>query len=256
VFHGRTELDDMSFEVRLPRRISRVVSLVPSLTDAIASTAPQLLVGATDWCTYPPDLDVERLRGTKNPDIRRIIAMSPDLVVLNKEENRKIDRERLREHAIPVWVTVTEDVDGALRSLERLFTLALEQPVPDWFVSVKDMFAGPAPDPVVRAVICVWRDPWMVVGRSNFTTDLLGRLGVENVYATHSERYPHVPLDEIKATDAGVVVLPDEPYRFTAEDGPEEFPGRARLVNGRVLTWYGPSLLDATRVLPRQLGLA
>ena len=32
---------------------SRVVSLVPSLTEAVAATAPELLVGATDWCSHP-----------------------------------------------------------------------------------------------------------------------------------------------------------------------------------------------------------
>jgi hypothetical protein len=43
-----------------------------------------------------------------------------------------------------------------------------------------------------------------------------------------------------------IIVLPDEPYRFTASDGPEAFPGqRVALVEGRSLTWYGPSLVTA-----------
>lgn len=252
---ARTELDDMSFEVALPADARRVVSLVPSLTEAVAATEPGLLVGATTWCTHPPDLDVERVRGTKNPDVRRIIELAPDLVILNKEENRELDHQRLRDAGIPVWVTVVEDVDTALAALDRLFTLALDRPVPEWLVSAHEQLGGPAPAPAVSAAVCVWRDPWMVVGGGTFASDLLGKLGVENVYANGYGRYPQVPLEELKASGAELVVLPDEPYEFTTEDGPEEFPGVARLVSGRSLTWYGPSLVDAKETLSRQLGL-
>ncbi|NDZ97926.1 cobalamin-binding protein, partial [Streptomyces sp. SID10116] len=64
----------------------RVVSLVPSLTEAVAVTVPDVLVGATDWCTHPAGLDVTRVGGTKNPDVPRIAALAPDLVVANEEE--------------------------------------------------------------------------------------------------------------------------------------------------------------------------
>ncbi|MCU1681052.1 MAG: hypothetical protein JWQ81_1791 [Amycolatopsis sp.] len=251
----RIERDDMSLEVTLPRKVRRVVSLVPSITEAVAATAPDLLIGATTWCTHPPDLDVERVRGTKNPDVRRIVELAPDVVLLNKEENRELDHQRLRKAGIAVWVTVIEDVDSALRSLARLFTAALDLPVPPWLTTATERLGGGVPEPVARAVVCVWRDPWMVVGSNNFATDLLRRIGVENVYANHDGRYPQMPLEDIKTSGADLVVLPDEPYEFTTEDGPEEFPGRARLVSGRSLTWYGPSLVDARDTLSRQLGL-
>ena len=98
-----------------------MVSLVPSITESLAATVPDLLVGATDWCTHPADLDVVRVRGTKNPDLAAIAALEPDLVVANKEENRELDVRRLRERGIEVWVTVTETVEAALGSLDRLF---------------------------------------------------------------------------------------------------------------------------------------
>jgi ABC-type Fe3+-hydroxamate transport system substrate-binding protein len=97
----------------------------------------------------------------------------------------------------------------------------------------------------------------MVLGRDTFAGDLLRRLGVENVYAGHAERYPKSPLAELQAEAADMVVLPDEPYAFSAEDGPEAFPGvPAALVSGRHLTWYGPSLVEAPRVLLEQLAAA
>ena len=59
----------------MPAEVCRVVSIVPSLTEAVAVSAPGLLVGATDWCTHPADLDVPRMKGTKNPDVETIIGL-------------------------------------------------------------------------------------------------------------------------------------------------------------------------------------
>ncbi len=240
----------------LPEQVRRVVSLVPSLTEAIAATDPGLLVAATEWCTHPADLDVERVRGTKNPDTRRIAELRPDLVVVNKEENREIDVRRLERAGVPVWVTVIEDVDTALTSLDRLITVALRRPAPAWLTEAQHQLGGPAFAAEQSALVCIWRDPWMVVGSRTFTTDLLTRVGIANVYADHAERYPRQDLDQLLAAGADLVVLPDEPYVFTPTDGPECFPAdRVRLVSGRVLTWYGPSLATAVPVLRSQLGL-
>ena len=240
----------------LPDEVRRVVSLVPSLTEAIAATDRRLLVAATDWCAHPADLDVERVRGTKNPDTRRIAALRPDLVVVNKEENREIDVRRLEQAGVPVWVTVIEDVDTALISLDRLIAVALRRPVPPWLTEAHHQLDRPAPMPELSALVCIWRDPWMVVGSRTFTTDLLTRVGVVNVYAHHADRYPKQDLGQLLDAGADLVVLPDEPYVFTPADGPECFPAdRVRLVSGRMLTWYGPSLATALPTLRDQLGL-
>jgi hypothetical protein len=98
--------------------------------------------------------------------------------------------------------------------------------------------------------IPVWRDPWMVVGGRTFVSDLARRLGYANAFAEADGRYPHVELAEIDRPDIDVVLLPDEPYVFTATDGPEAFRhAPTRLVSGRLLTWYGPSLLQAAQAL-------
>ena len=89
---------------------------MPSLTEALAVTVPDRLVGATDWCTHPAGLDVARVRGTKNPDRAAIAALAPDLVIANQEENRAAGRAAAARRAgVPVWVTVIESLDQALR---------------------------------------------------------------------------------------------------------------------------------------------
>ena len=225
---------------------TRVVSLVPSITEALASARPEAIVGATDWCTHPADLDVVRVRGTKNPDLAAIRALSPDVVIANKEENRELDVRRLRDSGVRVWVSEIETVPEAFAAYDELFDDVLGWERPAWLEEARALWSGPPPPATARVVVPIWRDPWMVVGSRTFTGDLLRRLGWENVYATHAERYPHVDLAELEQTVADLVLLPDEPYVFTADDGPEAFPSTpTRLVSGRLLTWYGPSLVEA-----------
>ncbi|MBY8884397.1 helical backbone metal receptor [Streptomyces sp. PTM05] len=233
----------------------RVVSLVPSLTEAVAVTAPGLLVGATDWCTHPADLDVVRVGGTKNPDTARIAGLGPDLVIANEEENRAPDLAALRDAGLRVMVTEVRDLDQAFSELHRVLVDGCRLPRPGWLDDAERAWrAVEPPTRRLRAVVPVWRRPWMVLGRDTFAGDLLARLGVDTVYAAHPERYPRIPIDELNDCGAQLVVLPDEPYRFAADDGPEAFPGiPAALVSGRHLTWYGPSLTRAPAVLGEAL---
>jgi ABC-type Fe3+-hydroxamate transport system substrate-binding protein len=262
---GRREHDDLGAAVTVPDVVSRVVSLVPSLTEAVASCAPRILVGATAWCTHPADLAVARIGGTKNPDVAAIVALAPDVVLANEEENRVADLDALRAAGVAVWVTRVRNLPEALTSLCRMLTIACRLPGPAWLDAAAAAWARvPVPAPAAAppaeqaaVVVPIWRRPWMVLGHDTFAGDLLARLGVANVYAGHAERYPRVDLGEIRAAGADLFVLPDEPYRFSASDGPEAFPGdRTALVSGRHLTWYGPSLTEAPAVLGRQLRAA
>jgi ABC-type Fe3+-hydroxamate transport system substrate-binding protein len=232
---------------------TRVVSLVPSLTEAIAATDLSLLVGATDWCTHPAGLDVARVGGTKWPELDRVRDLEPDLVVANAEENRDEDVAALRAAGIPVWVTGPATVEQALSSLDRLCTV-LGRPGPEWLRRVHEVWADPPRLPAVTAVIPIWRRPWMVLGRDTFAGDVLARLGVRNVFAGSADRYPKLAKDEPAGVDAELVVFPDEPYAFAPDDGPEAWPQcRPVFVSGRHLTWYGPSLSDAPALLAEQI---
>lgn len=236
----------------------RVVSLVPSLTEAVALTLPGTLVAATDWCTRPADLDVPRVGGTKNPAIGRITALRPDLVVANEEENQAPDLQALRSRGIAVLVTEVRSVPQAFSELDRMLTACGAKSRPRWLDEAETAWSAlPAPQACTTAVVPIWRRPWMVLGRDTFAGDVLSRLGVDNLYATHPERYPRIPVAELCAAAPDLVVLPDEPYRFTPDDGPEAFPDLpCALVDGRHLTWYGPSLTEAPRVLAEALRAA
>jgi ABC-type Fe3+-hydroxamate transport system substrate-binding protein len=199
------------------------------------------------------------VRGTKNPDVHRIVALRPDVVVANLEENRGPDLDALRAAGVPVWVTDVRTLDAAFGSLTRMLAACvLDRPA--WLAEAEAAWSDADQlSPRRRAVVPIWRRPWMAVGSDTFTGDVLARLGVDNalngVPFDPGDRYPRIALDQLPPVD--LVVLPDEPYRFTADDGPEAFPGvAAALVSGRHLTWYGPSLVEAPSVLLAQLRAA
>ena len=104
--------------------VTRVVSLVPSITEALASVRREAVVGATDWCTHPADLDQTleaRVRGTKNPNLETIRELRPDVVIANHEENRELDVRRLRQSGVKVHVTRIETVPEAVEAFGHLF---------------------------------------------------------------------------------------------------------------------------------------
>jgi ABC-type Fe3+-hydroxamate transport system substrate-binding protein len=257
---SRPLVDDLGEVVPLAGPPRRVVSLVPSLTETVAVSVPGVLVAATDYCTHPTELDVARVGGSKYPKLASVRAAAPDLVLANAEENRPEDVAALRVDGIPVWVTeAAASVPAALASVRRLLAEAfdLTRP-PPWLDAAGEEWADPPPPVRATAIVPVWRRPWVVLGRDTFAGDVLRRLGVANTYAHHADRYPRPSLDELRgvlgAGRADLVVLPDEPYRFGPGDGPEVFPGaRCAFVDGRLLTWCGPSLAGAKVALTARL---
>src|SRR4051794_40906968 len=115
----------------------RVVSLVPSLSETVASVDPLVLVGVTDWCTHPDGLAAHRVGGTKNPRVAEVVDLAPDIVLVNTEENRAADLDALRAAGLRLWVTDYETVPGALDGLGNLLA-ALEFEDPGWLAAARD----------------------------------------------------------------------------------------------------------------------
>lgn len=244
---------------------ARIVSLVPSLTEALFSLGlGERVVGVTEWCVHPPAAvaKLPKVGGTKNPELARIRALRPDLVLANHEENRRQDVERLEASGIPVWVTYPRTVEEGVAVLRELaerggaaaMLASLVEPIER---SVARARAEPPARPM-RVFCPIWKKPWMAVGADTFAHDLLVLCGGENVFAGRRERrYPILRDPEIVAAAPEVVLLPDEPYAFGPADAAElaEWPipaarsGRIHLIDGTLVSWYGPRIGRAVETL-------
>ena len=245
----------------------RIVSLVPSWTELVCWLGrAERLVGVTEYCVHPPEAR-ERcvcIGGTKTPSIDRIRALSPDLVIANREENRKLDVERLLRAGVPVLVTEARSVRDAMHEIEQLGgLLEREQAARALTAEIAAELAAPRPqvDPVC-VVALIWKAPYMAVGGDCFAHDLLVQCGARNPFASERRRYPAIAIDALVAAQPEVILLPSEPYAFGADDReellaldtPASRHGRVALIEGELLSWYGPRIPRALRELRQLLG--
>ena len=238
---------------------TRIVSLVPSLTESLfALGLGERLVGVTDFCVHPARgvASLPKVGGTKNPDIRAIVALAPDLVIANREENTKRAVDSLEAAGLSVWVSYPRTVrDGALLLRELCDLGAPASARRDVLEPVERAVAeaecAAKRGGRVRVFCPIWRDPWMTIGRDSYIHDLLRLCGGQNVFAHAGDRrYPRVDLDAVRAARPEVVLLPDEPYRFgpadAAEIGRLAIPAahgrRIHLIDGTLVSWYGPRI--------------
>lgn len=259
-----------TFDAPFPAQ--RIASLVPSITETLfAFGAGPRVVAITDYCIHPQEelAGRKRVGGTKNPRVSDLLALAPDLVLANVEENRRQDVAALEARGIPVFVTGARTVRGAideLHDLARLLgsreALRLVEPIEKAYESMTRRQPGRRP----RVFVAIWRDPWMTANRDTYIGDLIDVSGGENVFAArerrfplaadlgrresvtqegHDTRYPRVSMEEIAAAKPETVLLPSEPYPFGpagaaelhAVGGLEQ--ALIHLVDGTLISWYG-----------------
>jgi ABC-type Fe3+-hydroxamate transport system substrate-binding protein len=211
-----------------------------------------VLAGRTRFCTEPADLvhDVPVVGGTKNPDVARIVSLKPGLVIANKEENRREDVDALREAGLDVLLTDPNSVDDALEMIALLGArLGVDGQAAELLQAIRAELAVPLPTARPRVFVAVWRSPLLGLGRDTYGHDLIERTGAINVLGDVS-RYPETNLDHLARLKPDTILLPDEPYAFR-ERHIAEFAGiaPARLIDGKLLWWYGPRLPLALRTL-------
>ena len=250
---------------------ARIVSLIPSTTELLCTLGlSDALVGVTVYCREPADLlrGKTRVGGEKDPDLERIRALAPDLVIANVEENVREHVETLRSWGIAVHVTYPRTVAGAIAMVRELGqvtgTQARASALADELQALLDRTrARRAQEASARVFYAIWREPYMTIGRDTYIHDVLAACGAANVFADAIDRYPTVTLDDVAARRPDVILLPDEPFRFRRVhladfapygDVPAVRHGRIHLVDGKPFAWHGPRLADALRTLPALFG--
>lgn len=267
------------YQLSLDHPPHRVVSLVPSLTESLFELGLGEVVGVTDYCIAPEDalIEIPRLGGTKNPRLEDILALEPDIVLANQEENSRSTVEALQAAGIPVWLSFPKSVQQALDDLwflaglfqnsaaaSRLKTLAMAV---DWARSAASSSPGE------RYFCPIWQqggeqkiDWWMTFNQDTYSNDLLALFGWVNVFADRQRsyplaadlrqspaelagdrdvRYPRVTAAEIKQVNPDLILLPSEPYPFGEGDIPQlmaDLQNTAAVRNKRII------LVDGTLI--------
>ena len=269
-------IDDLGRTVIFGHAPQRIVSLVPSDTYTIeALGARDRIVGRTTYCehaTHAPTVG-----GTKNVDVEAVIALAPQLVIANQEENTRQALEAIAAARVPVFVSLPRRVEDGVAHVARLARILGVGDAAKELVR-RGYRRQARPGTQVRAFIPIWMDPLMTMNAETFGSDVLAHAGVDNVFGDRMRlyplaadlgksapqdaggrdvRYPRITIDEVVARKPAMVILPDEPHAFGADD---EAVFRAALpaaaivrVSGKDLFWYGAWTIDALDRLAAQL---
>lgn len=249
----------------------RIVSLVPSDTYTVIRLGlGDRLVGRTVYCVEPADCvaGIETVGGTKNADVARILTLHPDLVIANKEENRRHDIERLEDAGLSVLLSFPRTVEQGLEHVARL--LALFPSVSFDLEPARARYQSLAArrGDAVPTFVPIWMSPLMTVHADTFISDALELCGGRNVFADRKrryplsadlglrppveaaerdERYPRVTLEEVASRAPRLALLPDEPHEFTEADAAvfrELGIPHITFCDGKDLMWYGLRSLE------------
>jgi ABC-type Fe3+-hydroxamate transport system substrate-binding protein len=222
---------------------TRVVSLVPSVTETLLAwgVAP---VAVTRFCEAP---GVPTVGGTKNPDVDAIVVLRPDLVVMDKEENRADDADALEASGLTVHVThvrAMQDVAPTLAELASALGLSGVPGDPVDRLGPLDPL-DPLDQPLAastgpRAWVPIWRRPWMTISGATYGSSILTAAGIVNVYEDATDPYPTVTLEAVADLHPDVVLAPSEPYPFAERHRSQlEAVAPAVFVDGQDLFWWG-----------------
>jgi ABC-type Fe3+-hydroxamate transport system substrate-binding protein len=221
----------------------KVISLVPSATETLLALGVTP-IACTRFCEQP---DLPTVGGTKDPDVAQISLLEPDLVVVNDEENRLEDVDRLRKLGVPIHEMSPRsvaEVGPAVAALAE--TVGAEVPEPfgpaTWPVWLEE-HRRQRKDPPRRTFVLVWRRPWMTLAGDTYGSSLLHLLGCFNVFTGQGVRYPTVELAEAAGRKPEIVLLPTEPYPFKERHVAEVAAGipdaEVIIVDGQDLFWWG-----------------
>ncbi len=236
----------------------RLISLCPSLTELVfdLGRGPEL-VGVTRFCVHPAQgvRALEKVGGTKDPDLERIVALAPDLVLMNREENRVEDAQALRAAGLAVHdsmprtieetAAMVRSIGEALGRSERGAEIARD--IEERATRVRSAARG---RPAVRFAYLIWRKPWMSVNSDTFAHALLSLAGGENVFGRRPVRYPEVAPESLAEAEPDLVLLSTEPFPFREKHADElaRLTGlprqRFRVADGEYLSWHGSRTPD------------
>lgn len=236
--------DQLGRNIVIRSQPERIVSLVPSQTELLFELGlGSRVVGITKFCVHPKKArqHVTIIGGTKNIDIKRVLALNPDLIIANKEENELATITELQDH-VPVWVSDVQDRNSAITMIESIGKLlSCEAAAKKMVLSIQGAFSTIVKREPESVLYLIWRKPWMAAGAGTFIDAMLAEMNLMNVVG--DTRYPELNDDQIQQLNPKLVFLSSEPFPFADKHIAEVTnllpDAKIMTVDGEMFSWYG-----------------
>lgn len=260
----RRVTDDLGRAVTLPAKVSRIVSLAPSLTESIfAAGGGDRLVGVTSFCNYPEAAkSIAKVGDTINPNIETIIALKPDVVFVSKASQIEAFTKTLADNRISVFVSDPIGLNGVFREMRIMGEIfgtadAAEQRIAELQARVAkvEMSVKDAQRPKVFVQISI--EPLFTIGKQSFLNDVIYTAGGASATADVDTAYPKLSKETAVALQPDVIILSDsednrEPNAVFAAS-PAVKGRRVYKIDADLISRPGPRLVDALEQIARSI---
>lgn len=243
--------DHINNTIELKDFPKRIISIVPSQSELLWDLGLRdELIGITKFCIHPAEMftTIERVGGTKKLNINKIRALSPDIIIGNKEENEQSQINELKEE-FNVWMSDIYTLNDALRTIRSIGELVNKKEQANSISNDIERSFEKLGSANKSVLYLIWKKPYMAAGKATFIGDVLNRIGLKNSIEDKNARYPELSIEEIKKLNPELIFLSSEPYPFKEQhilELQQELPQtKILLVDGELFSWYGSRLLKS-----------
>lgn len=241
--------DQLNREIDVKSYPNNIISTVPSQTELLLDLNLNV-IGRTKYCIHPSNKikDIPKIGGTKNLNIQKIIALKPDIIIANKEENTQEQIEELIKY-FPVFISDITNLESAMDMIYSVGLLTNKAEESELIINqIKHSFNLLNRISGKKVCYLIWKNPYMSIGADTFIHDMIQKMGLENI-CINETRYPQISIDFIQSNKPDYIFLSSEPYPFKQKDidDLQSFSPDSKiiLVDGEMFSWYGSRLLKS-----------
>jgi iron complex transport system substrate-binding protein len=261
---GPSVKDDAGNTVSLAQPAQRIISLAPHTTELLfAVGAGAHLLAVSEYSDYPEQAKtIPSIGNVFSPDLERILALRPDLVVIWGTGNASAVAAKLRELHLNVYESEPHDYEGIASSLERLGALTGNEAngrnaatsFRQRLQALRNRYQQTAGQPV-SVFYQIWRSPLMTLNDSHFASAAIRLCGGENIFGKLREISPTVNLEAVLQNNPEVILAADGEKQDVLADW-QRFPkllavqrGNLATLKGDLINRAGPRILDGTQAI-------
>lgn len=270
----RVVTDDLGRRITVPVRITRAISLAPSVTEMIfAAGGGDRLVGVTTFCNYPAEArSIAKVGDTMNPNMESIVGLKPEVVFVSTASQIEAFTKTLEANGAVVYVMdprgvadipesikhlgiIFDNYDGAREVADRLLHRELDlcQTTRGCLDRDKD---GPGPD-AVRVFVQISKEPLFTVGKDSVLDEVIQNAGGLLITSNIETAFPKLSKETASALQPDAIILsasednkePNEVFK----NSPAVRNGRVYSVDADLLSRPGPRVFDAMEQIARDL---
>jgi iron complex transport system substrate-binding protein len=214
-------VDDLGRLVTINGTPERIISLAPSNTEILfALGLGDRVVGVTMYCDYPPEAqDKEKVGDYYGPDIEKIIALRPDLV-LATDFHRFDLIPALEQQGVAVFAVAPQTLDDVLESIQKIGQIAdkeaealelvdrMTSKIEEIEEQTKELEEKP------RVFYMTWQDPMWTIGRATWIDDLINISGGVNIFSQYFESGAMVEIEWVILLNPEIIITSEWSYEW------------------------------------------